>query len=297
LWVPVLAAMFGTACMDPAGAAPVVVGWFGLAAAWLLFLAPASTMKRIIRTRNIGDFSPLPYLISMLQCLLWTVYALPQVTPDKTQPLITNGVGFLLQLVYVLIFIRFAQSKRGAMLVKFAIAIVAAAALCVCSLVIAPGVWHDFKENVPIAAHSPQTTLLGWICSVLNVAMYASPLSVVFTVIERRSVKNMPLPLTLGCGLCSAFWTAFAFMVCDYFILVPNALGLLLFFIQISVYRWISPFCGAAPEYAGIRIDDAGKPSEALIAPTADSPQQQPNAEQDYVPEQDYVLRAPGGSA
>lgn len=196
-----------------------VMGWLGCVAAWLLFLAPMPTMRKIIRSRHIHEFSPLPYLISMLQCFLWTVYALPAVTPCKTQPLVTNGAGFVLELVYVLIFIRYAHAQRWAMLLKFAIVIAIAAFVCVAALVLAPH--FDFK-SFPDPDASRSTTVLGWTCSVFNVAMYAAPLSVVYTVLQRRSVRNMPLPLTLGCGLCSGFWTAYALMVLDMFILVSS---------------------------------------------------------------------------
>ena len=55
-------------------------------------------MRKIRRRGYVGDFSSIPYLISMLQCGLWSVYALPPVTPCKLQPLVTNGVGFCLEI-------------------------------------------------------------------------------------------------------------------------------------------------------------------------------------------------------
>ena len=75
-----------------------VFGWVGCCAAWLLFLSPLPTMSKIRRRGHIGDFSALPYLVSTLQCGMWAVYALPMVTPCKTQPLVTNAVGFVLEL-------------------------------------------------------------------------------------------------------------------------------------------------------------------------------------------------------
>ena len=93
---------------------------------------------------------------------------------------------------------------------------------------------------------SKVTTLLGYVCTVFNVAMYASPLCVVRHVIRTRSVAAMPLLLTLGMGLCSASWTVYAILVHDDFILIPNAIGLVLFFLQLLVYRTYAPFCPAA---------------------------------------------------
>ena len=70
----------------------------GMIAAWLLFLAPIPTCRKISRRGYVGDFSALPYLVSTLQCGLWSMYALPWVTPDKTQPLVTNVVGFAIEM-------------------------------------------------------------------------------------------------------------------------------------------------------------------------------------------------------
>lgn len=75
-----------------------VFGWLGCVAAWMLFISPIPTMRKIRRRGYVGDFSSIPYLISMLQCGLWSVYALPPVTPCKLQPLVTNGVGFCLEI-------------------------------------------------------------------------------------------------------------------------------------------------------------------------------------------------------
>ena len=73
-------------------------GWIGCVAAWLLFLSPVPTVFKIWRRGSVGDFSALPYLVSTLQCGLWSVYSLPFVTPCKMQPLVTNVVGFALEI-------------------------------------------------------------------------------------------------------------------------------------------------------------------------------------------------------
>jgi hypothetical protein len=35
----------------------------------------------------------------------------------------------------------------------------------------------------------------------------------------------MPLPLTIGCGLCSVIWTVYALLVMDFFIMVSEHAG------------------------------------------------------------------------
>lgn len=194
-------------CASAQTAEVEIFGWVGCAAAWLLFLAPLPTMGKIRRAGTTGDFSAVPYVISYLQCGLWAVYALPWVTPCKLQPLVTNVFGCLLELSYVLFFIAYSPTarRRMRMILAFLAATVTLVALAAFALVLGPNLplkpWPD-----PDATKT--TTVLGLICTVLNICMYASPLAVVRTVIRLRSVRPMPLLLTLGCMLCSGCWFA-----------------------------------------------------------------------------------------
>jgi len=247
-----------------------VFGWLGCVSAWLLFLAPMPTMRTIIRKGSVGEFSPLPYFISTLQCTMWTIYALPVITKCETQPLVTNGAAAFLELGYVLIFIRYAHPRRG-LLLSLAAIVVTIAVLTTLALLVVPHLswlplWPDPKVT-------RTTTFLGWVCALFNIGMYAAPLAVVGTVIRRRSVDSMPLPLTIGCGLCSGCWTVYSLLKTppDIFVLAPNIAGVILFAIQISVYRYYSPFCVRRAQIDG---DDPerGKPTEALVSPIMASP-------------------------
>jgi hypothetical protein len=52
------------------------LGWLGTAMALILFVVPLKTMKTIIADRDIGPFSPTPYLASLANCTLWSAYAM-----------------------------------------------------------------------------------------------------------------------------------------------------------------------------------------------------------------------------
>ena len=187
-----------------------VFGWFGCVSAWLLFLSPLPTMRKITNRGYVGDFSPLPYLVSCLQCGLWAIYALPMVTPGKLQPLVTNAVGFGLELFYVLLFVRFSiKTERLWMIFYLAIVLFGISAVTAGALVLVPrlGAGSEGVPCWPDDCASKQTNILGLTCTVFNICMYAAPLGVVRTVIRQRSVQSMPLPLTIGTGICSGAWT------------------------------------------------------------------------------------------
>ena len=89
-------------------------------------------------------------------------------------------------------------------IVLFGISAVTAAALV---LVPRLGAGSEGVPCWPDDCASKQTNILGLTCTVFNICMYAAPLGVVRTVIRQRSVQSMPLPLTIGTGICSGAWT------------------------------------------------------------------------------------------
>ncbi|KAI8564972.1 hypothetical protein RHMOL_Rhmol03G0224500 [Rhododendron molle] len=55
----------------------VAVGVMGNVASTLLFAAPILTFSRVIRKKSTEEFSCVPYIIALLNCLLYTWYGLP----------------------------------------------------------------------------------------------------------------------------------------------------------------------------------------------------------------------------
>jgi len=71
------------------------------------------TFKRVITKKSTEEFSCIPYIIGLLNCLLYTWYGLPVVSCKwENFPLVTvNGIGIVLELSYVLIYFWFASNK------------------------------------------------------------------------------------------------------------------------------------------------------------------------------------------
>ncbi|KAM1054801.1 hypothetical protein ACFX2I_002104 [Malus domestica] len=62
----------------------LVIGVMGNAAALLLFAAPTLTMSRIVRKKSTEGFSCVPYVTTLLNCLLYTWYGLPVIKVTAT---------------------------------------------------------------------------------------------------------------------------------------------------------------------------------------------------------------------
>nr|CAB3475736.1 unnamed protein product [Digitaria exilis] len=55
----------------------VAVGILGNAASMLLYAAPILTFRRVAKKGNVAEFSCVPYILALFNCLLYTWYGLP----------------------------------------------------------------------------------------------------------------------------------------------------------------------------------------------------------------------------
>lgn len=91
----------------------ILIGILGNAASLLLYGAPIVTFKRVIKKGSTEDFSGLPYAIALLNCLLYTSYGLPLISNGSENILVStvNGVGIILELLFICIYLKFAPVK------------------------------------------------------------------------------------------------------------------------------------------------------------------------------------------
>ena len=236
----------------------IILGWAGFLFTLPLFLAPLQPMASIVEASSVGSFSALPYLVGVLNCASWVVYALPSITPGRTQPLVTNAAGLVFEIAYVLTFVRYEQRRRRARLC----CLLAGALLLPVALGVASTSYAARLRipHWPDRAASSASTVMGFCCVLCNTAMYAAPLSVMAMVVRTRSVEFMPLALTLGGGVCAGFWTAYGLVKpVDLFIIVPNGAGVVLTLAQLGVF---GRYCG--------RSSVPTAPREPLVSAGAD---------------------------
>ncbi|KAL0409243.1 UNVERIFIED_CONTAM: Bidirectional sugar transporter SWEET4 [Sesamum radiatum] len=204
--------------------ARTVVGIIGNVIALILFLSPVPTFYRIWKKRSVEQYSAVPYLATFINCGLWVLYGLPLVHPHSTLVVTINGTGFVIEILYLSLFLIFSDSKKRLRLVVIVVAeciFVAALALLVLTLV------HTTKLR---------SAIIGSICMVGNIMMYASPLSVMKLVMRTRSVEYMPFFLSLFSFLNGVSWTAYALIRFDPFIAAPNGMGTVLGVAQLILY-------------------------------------------------------------
>ncbi|KAJ8541563.1 hypothetical protein K7X08_002379 [Anisodus acutangulus] len=229
-------------------------GIFGNITGLFLFLAPMITFKRVIMNRSTEQFSGIPYVMALLNCLLSTWYGLPFVSPNNMLVSIINGTGAGLEAFYVLIFLIFAPKKEKAKIsgILFVVLSIFSTVALVSMLAL-----HGNKRKV----------FSGFAAAVFSIIMYGSPLSIMRLVIKTKSVEYMPFFLSLFVFLCGTSWFVYGFLGKDPFIAVPNGVGSLLGTAQLILYAIYRDNKGKSKkaEEDGRTEMELGKPQEKEV--------------------------------
>ncbi|GAA0162760.1 hypothetical protein LIER_18784 [Lithospermum erythrorhizon] len=201
----------------------LLFGIFGNATGLFLFLAPMVTFKRILLSRSTEQFSGIPYVMTLLNCLLSAWYGLPFISPHNIPVSIINGTGAVLEFIYVLVFLIFAPRKEKAKIFGLLVLVLALFAAVVFISLFA---LHDNKRKI----------FCGLAAMIFSIIMYASPLSIMRTVIRTKSVEYMPFFLSLFVFLCGTSWFIYGLLEMDPFLYVNNGFGCGLGALQLILY-------------------------------------------------------------
>ncbi|KAK9926906.1 hypothetical protein M0R45_024114 [Rubus argutus] len=201
-----------------------IVGIIGNIISLGLFLSPIPTFTRIIKQKTVSDFKPDPYLATLLNCAVWVFYGMPFVHPDSTLVWTINGAGFIIEAAYIVIFVMYSPASKRT---RIFIALVIEAVFFAIVVFVNMFFFHTTKDR---------TLIVGIICIIFNILMYASPLTVMKMVIKTKSVKYMPLTLSVA-NLCNGIvWLIYSLLKFDINILIPNGLGSLSGVVQLILY-------------------------------------------------------------
>ncbi|KAK1422342.1 hypothetical protein QVD17_25389 [Tagetes erecta] len=201
-----------------------LVGILGNIVSVMLFLSPLPTFLKIIKAKSVQAYKPDPYVATLLNCSLWLFYALPIVHPNSLLVITINVIGITIEVIFITIFLRHSTwgGRRKIIIVLFIEAIIVAAVVVITLMC-----FHTYHDR---------SMIVGLVCIVFNIIMYASPLTVMRMVIKTRSVKYMPFSLSLATFINSVVWCGYALMPLDPYILVPNALGTVSAIVQLVLY-------------------------------------------------------------
>ncbi|KAG4947052.1 hypothetical protein JHK87_043059 [Glycine soja] len=225
-----------------------------------LFVSPIPTFRRIIRNGSTEMFSGLPYIYSLLNCMICLWYGTPLISPDNLLVTTVNSIGAAFQLVYIILFLMYAEKARKVRMVGLLLAVLG---IFVIILV----------GSLQIDDSAMRRMLVGFLSCASLISMFASPLFIIvcllfprypsynsfcifcllnrillnlFTyfvsvtsqklVIRTKSIEFMPFYLSLSTFLMSFSFFLYGLLSDDAFIYVPNGIGTVLGIIQLVLY-------------------------------------------------------------
>nr|UJT76394.1 bidirectional sugar transporter SWEET3b [Hemerocallis fulva] len=225
------------------------VGILGNAASLFLYTAPILTFARVIRKGSTEEFSCIPYIIALLNCLLYTWFGLPVVSKgwENFTVATINGLGILLEISFILIYIWFASAKRKKLVIPMVVAVIVVFGI---TAFVSSAVFHD---------HPHRKVFVGSVGLVASVAMYGSPLVAMRLVIKTKSVEFMPFYLSFFSFLASSLWMLYGLLGQELFIAAPNFLGTPMGILQLILYCMYKNKKGAHEEQRNIDIEKNGE--------------------------------------
>lgn len=112
------------------------------------------------------QYSPAPYLATLANCMVWTLYGLPIVHPHSLLVVTINASGCVIEIIYVTLFLIYSdRSKRLKVALWLLVELIFIAALTLLTLTLV----HNLKKR---------SAIVGTTCVVFNIMMYASPLAI-----------------------------------------------------------------------------------------------------------------------
>ena len=109
------------------------------------------------------QYSTVPYMATLLNCMMWVLYGLPLVHPHSMLVITINGTGMAIELTYVTLFLLYSTGparRKVVLLLAAEVAFVGAVAAMVLTLA------HS---------HGKRSMVVGVL---FGIGMYAAPLSV-----------------------------------------------------------------------------------------------------------------------
>ncbi|CAN0910941.1 Bidirectional sugar transporter SWEET2a [Linum grandiflorum] len=193
--------------------------------AFVLFVSPIPTFRRIIRNKSTEQFSGLPYIYSLFNCLICCWYGLPFISPNIILVATTNSFGAIFQFVYLAIFIAYTDRTN-----KLKMSALLGAVLTIFAA-IAYGSLRFLDSET-------RQLFIGYLSVFSLISMFASPLFIINLVIKTRSVEYMPFFLSFATFLMSVSFSVYGLLKADVFIYVPNGIGTVLGVVQLALYYY-----------------------------------------------------------
>ncbi|KAM0859073.1 hypothetical protein ACQ4PT_047436 [Festuca glaucescens] len=195
-----------------------------------------SFLKPIMEQNSVGDRTPYGHVLMLASAAAWGLYAFITYKQSRVSTII-NAICFVFQLIYVLVFIRYAQGMTR----WTAVALLLAA-------LIGSGVLAWVVIVKVIHRHELDRSLIATIASAVSCVTYAAVGLDIAVVASSKDVSNMDPLVEVLLNILNAgasVYYAYLSSPVDKYIGVPNAIGVVILLVQLVVFVM---HCKAKPE-------------------------------------------------
>lgn len=194
-------------------------GLLGNIISFFVFLSPLPTFYQIYKKKSTEGFQCVPYIVALFSAMLLMYYAF--LKTDATLLITINSFGCFIETIYIGVFIFYAPKKIQT--VKLLVSMIGGFGLILIST--------HYLAKGPMRVH-----VVGWICLLFSVSVFAAPLCIWKQVIRTKSVEFMPLSLSLSLTVNAVMWFFYGLLINDYNIAIPNVLGFFFGIVQMVLY-------------------------------------------------------------
>ncbi|KAF5191092.1 Bidirectional sugar transporter sweet13, partial [Thalictrum thalictroides] len=180
------------------------------------------TFYRVYKKKNTEGFQSIPYIVALFSAMLWLFYA--YLKPNGSMLLTINTAGCIIESIYIIVYLIYAPRPAKIYTTR----------LLLLLNVVVFGLIVLF--TILFAKEAKRATIVGWICSVFSVCVFAAPLSIMRQVIRTKSVEFMPISLSIFLTLCAIVWFFYGLLIMDLYVAGPNILGFLFGIAQMILY-------------------------------------------------------------
>ncbi|XP_068664972.1 bidirectional sugar transporter SWEET14-like [Aristolochia californica] len=200
----------------------LLFGILGNIISLMVLLAPVPTFYRICKKKSTEGFLSTPYVVTLFSASLWIYYSV--LNTHASLVLTINLVTCAIETGYIGIYLFYAPKKARIVTLRWLLLLNVGAFSLVLLL------------TLFLAKGLIRIKVMGWICMVFTISVFAAPLSIMKLVVRTKSVEFMPFPLTFCLTLSAIAWFFYGFFLRDYFVALPNVIGFILGVLQIVLY-------------------------------------------------------------
>jgi solute carrier family 50 protein (sugar transporter) len=185
-----------------------------------IFLSMIPGMYAVHKKRNTLGVNFYPLAAMFGQSMGWVVYSWADGSFFPVGAV--NCLGAVLGAIFSGVYILHEKELRARYMAIFAAVVVVIIAL----------ILYRFLSNQD---DDDIAKLLGIFADIMAVIMFGSPLMLMGDVIKMKNSEIIAAPMAVSGLVNGALWTAYVIVQSDYYVLVPNAIGGILCFVQVML--------------------------------------------------------------